>query len=199
MAYPNVDAPYGLKPVQRIDGLPYAGVFRQLPIASGYATGIGFGDPVRTNAGNVEVSDMTGVGSAIGIFVGCSYTNPTTKQPTFSQQWPAGMVAADAKAFVVDDPNVLFKAAITTSGVDVTGVAASAVGKNITARTTGSPNTATGNSTIGLDSATVAVTATHGFRIVAVVPESEYQSGGTKYHEVLVKINTHQYNNTTGV
>ena len=34
MAYPTVSAPYGFKPVNRIDGMPYAGQTRLIPIAS---------------------------------------------------------------------------------------------------------------------------------------------------------------------
>ena len=40
--------------------------------------------------------------------MGCRYTDPNTKQLTFSQVFPASTVASDAMAFVVDDPNVLF-------------------------------------------------------------------------------------------
>jgi hypothetical protein len=36
MAYPTVSAPYGLKPVNSLDGKPYAGAIRQIPMASGY-------------------------------------------------------------------------------------------------------------------------------------------------------------------
>ena len=38
MAYPTVDAPYGLKPVKLLSGVPYVGTTRQYGIASGYAT-----------------------------------------------------------------------------------------------------------------------------------------------------------------
>ena len=47
MAYPTVSAPYGLVPVNRIDGLPYAGAIRQIPVAAGYATAIFNGDTVK--------------------------------------------------------------------------------------------------------------------------------------------------------
>ena len=35
MAYPTVDAPYGLVPINLIGGTPYAGSTRQMTIASG--------------------------------------------------------------------------------------------------------------------------------------------------------------------
>ena len=40
MAYPTIDAPYGLKTVGLVGGRPYTGATRQIPIASGYGTGI---------------------------------------------------------------------------------------------------------------------------------------------------------------
>ena len=46
MAYPTVDKSYGFKPVNRVDGLPYAGAIRQIPIAAAYATAILNGDTV---------------------------------------------------------------------------------------------------------------------------------------------------------
>jgi hypothetical protein len=40
MAYPTVSAPYGLKPINSIDGKPYAGAFRQIPVAASFGTAI---------------------------------------------------------------------------------------------------------------------------------------------------------------
>ena len=49
---PAYTAPFGFEPVQRRDGLPYAGVVREYPIATGYATQLRRGDLVRlTTAG----------------------------------------------------------------------------------------------------------------------------------------------------
>jgi hypothetical protein len=55
MAYPTVDKPYGLKPVNLIGGQVFAGATRQMEIASGYATGIFYGDLVkRVTGGTIE-------------------------------------------------------------------------------------------------------------------------------------------------
>ena len=48
MAYPTVEAPYGLIPVNLIGGQPYAGSTRQMKIASNYGTDIFFGDASTT-------------------------------------------------------------------------------------------------------------------------------------------------------
>ena len=47
MAYPTIDAPYGLVPVGLIGGRSYSGATRQMRIASNYGTAIGKGDLVK--------------------------------------------------------------------------------------------------------------------------------------------------------
>jgi len=58
-------------------------------------------------------------------------------------------------------------------------------------------NSATGNSRSGIDVASSDTTNTLPVRIIDVVPQTQLASGN--YVELLVKLNTHQYNNTTGV
>ena len=118
MAYPTVDAPYGLKPVNLIGGQVFAGSIRELPIQYAYATDLFYGDFVVLSRGFVTraaVSTGTGVNQVTGVFLGCAYTNPTTKQRQFAQYWPAGTVAGDAVAYVVDDPDTVFKAAVCSA------------------------------------------------------------------------------------
>ena len=106
--------PYGLRPINEVSGLPYAGATRKLPIASGFATNIFYGSVVVI-AANGTIQLMTDVGSAadpfpagtIGVFMGCSYTDAVMGFVN-RQFWPAGQVAGDALAFIVDDPNVAF-------------------------------------------------------------------------------------------
>jgi hypothetical protein len=50
MAFPTVSAPYGLEPVNSLDGKPYAGAIRQIPIAAGFGTAIFNGDTVQINS-----------------------------------------------------------------------------------------------------------------------------------------------------
>ena len=44
----------------------------------------------------------------VGIFNGCFYEDPTTAKPTWKNYWPAS-VAAEAQAFVYDNPDDLFE------------------------------------------------------------------------------------------
>ena len=197
MAYPTVSAPYGLKPVNRLDGLPYAGATRQMKIPSGYATSIFNGDLVSVvTAGTVAKFVGTDSGSPVGVFVGCSYTNPTTKQLTFDQYWPSGTVAADAVAYVVDDPHAVFKVAVTTALGVMDDAARASIGSNM-ALVQGAGNTTSKNSGVSLEAGSEATTATLPIRVIDVVRDTA--TGADAFPEVLVKINTHQYNSTTGV
>ena len=213
MAYPTIDKPYGLEPINLIGGQVFAGSTRQLPIttsAVNYATAIFAGDVVQlTTTGTVIVSTLAGQSSAVagvvGVFLGCSYTNPSTKQKLFSQYWPgAASGITDAVAYINDDPDTLYKVAsvgatANSTGLVITPVQQAALGENaVLVLNTGS--TTTGNSAIGLYSAGT-ITALP-MRIVDLVPDTAYVSGGNiVYPEVIVKFNFgyHSYYNAAGV
>jgi len=195
--------PYGFKPVNEIGGLPYAGSTRQIKIASGYASNIYYGSVVSiVAAGTIQVVTTNGDNSTpfpagtIGVFVGCTYTNPSTKQLTFAQYWPSGTVASDAMAYVVDDYNTLFQVQADGSLAQAT-LGSNAILSAVQSTSTGS--TTTGNSNTAL-SASVATTSGYAFRIVDFV-ESTTSTVGDAYTDVLVKFNpvAHSYNNPTGI
>jgi hypothetical protein len=194
MAYPTVDKPYGLKPINLIGGQVYAGSTRLLPIttsAVNYNTAIFFGDIVKqVNTGTIEVEGGTSTVSnqgVIGIFMGCTFTNPTTKQKTFSQYWPGyASGVTDAQAYVVDDPDVLFKMATVSSGTTVAFYGQTVVGTNA-ALIQNSGSTTTGDSTIALDGTSFAATASLPIRIVDVVPDTANSSGN--FCEFICKFN----------
>jgi hypothetical protein len=199
MAYPTVSAPYGLKPVNLIGGQVFAGATRQFPIASGYAANLFNGDVVKlVSAGTIEKDTGTATATPVGVFVGCSYTSPALGYTLYSQYYPTGTVASDIVAYVVDDPDTLFKVAVTAAGsATMATVARTAVGNNsVLIQTAGS--TTTGDSKVSISS-TTATTATQPVRIIDVVPETAPTSGN--YSEVIVKWNwgMHQYQNATGV
>ena len=135
MAYPTVDKPYGLKPVNLIGGQVFAGSTRNMKIASGYATNIFYGDVVKlVSDGTVEKDTGTTTVAAngvAGVFLGCTYTNPSTKQPVWSQYWPASTVASDAYAIVADDPDVLFKVAAVSGTTVVAFYGQTVIGNNV--------------------------------------------------------------------
>jgi hypothetical protein len=200
MAYPTVSAPYGLKPINRIDGLPYAGAIRQIPIAAGYATAILNGATVKLSGGYLVADTSTNAATPCGVLVGCQYVN-SSGQTVQGQYYPASQSTSTnpAYAYVVDDPNALFKVAVVSSGTTITYTDRTVVGSNLPMVQNGG-STTTGDSTIGVTATGGGTTATIPLRVIDVVPDtSVVVSGTTYYYELLVKINTHQYNNTTGV
>ena len=152
MSYPAIDKSYGYKPVNLIGGQTFAGSTRQYPIQYAYNVNLFYGDPVTLSAGYTVTQALavntTAANTIIGVFLGCSYTNPATKQKIFSQYWPASTAAGDAVAYVADDPNTVFRAAVTTAaGATTIGSCPSLlVGQNLASTTvTTSGSTATGN------------------------------------------------------
>jgi hypothetical protein len=201
MAYPTISKPYGFKPVNRIDGLPYAGATQQIRIAGTYNTAIYFGDTVKVVAGgSIELSGATTSGTIVGVFMGCQYTNSSGQ--TVQAQYYPGTAVTNAIAYVVVDPSAAFKVAITTSGdtAVVTGANQTIVGANVaTVYGTGSTITGDSGSSVVLPANGAGATTTLPFRVIAVVPDTSYVSSGTViYPEVIVKINDPQYTALTG-
>jgi hypothetical protein len=203
----TTSSPYGLIPVNRIDGMAYAGATDTFLIdPAGYNTNIFYGSVVIINAsGFINISTATGADittnnlgganvGAIGVFVGCEFVN-AQGQVIFSQYYPANTVAPTGttiRAKVVTDPNVAFEAQLT-----VGTITQSVVGTNTffaAAQSTSTGNTRSGNSTSAL-SPTVQ-TAAAAFRIIGIVsPLTD------TYPDVLVKFNpsAHSYLNNVGL
>ena len=204
MAYPSVTQTYGLKPINRLDGLPYAGAIRQIPIAAAYATAILNGDTVKVDTNGYLVANTTSnSGDSVGVLVGCAYTN-SSGQPVQGQFYPAAASTTTALAFgyVVDDPNAVFKV-VASSGQTTTPTAFSRalVGSNV-ALSINTGSTTTGDSYYGIDGASAGTTATLPIRVVDVVPDTATgpaNASATTYYEFLVKFNLHQYTDTTGI
>ena len=190
---------YGLRPVKRADGMPYAGaVSNYLIDPAGEATNL-FNGQLVTLGSDGYIALATGDGSdattnnlggssigAIGVFVGCEYENDQG-QTVHSQYYPSGKT--NATAYVVDDPNVLFEADLDAAATQTM------IGNNtdlVAVQSTSTGSTTTGNSTSALDATTVATTKA--FKIVALRPT-------TGANAVLVKINSdyHHMTRNTGV
>jgi len=195
MAYPTVDKPYGLQPVNLIGGQVFAGSTRQMKIASGYAANIFYGDVVKlVSTGVIEKDTGTTTATPVGVFLGCQFTNPSTKQIQFQQYWPTGTVAADAVAFVLDDPDVLFKVAAVSSGTTVAFYGQTVIGTNV-ALVQNSGSTTTGDSAVAIDGSSAATTQSLPIRIVAGVPDTANASGN--FCEFICKWNAPYLNVTT--
>ena len=204
MAYPSVTSPYGLLPINLIGGQVFAGSTRQIPIATNSSTAIFYGDVVKLLAsGTVGKDTGTDAATPVGVFLGCTYTDPTYGV-TFRQFYPGTTNISDITAYVLDDPDALFKVAVCagTNSNTVSYLTQAAVGSNVKlangANNTGS--TITGNSKVGVDS-TEGTTSTWPIRVVDVIHETAIFGSPGSYTEVIVKWNQgmHQYLNPTGL
>jgi hypothetical protein len=195
-------SPYGLRPVNRIDGMAYAGATSQFLIdPAGEATNLFYGQVVIIGAdGYIALSTATGAdlttnnlgGSglgAIGVFVGCSYINAQGQQ-IYGQYYPSGTTGV-VTAYVITDDSVTFQAQL--DGVaDQSDLGANTFFAAVQSTSTGS--TQTGNSTSALESTTQ--TAAAAFKIIGFAsPVTD------AFPDVLVKFNpgAHAFSNATGI
>ena len=183
-------SPYGLRPINRIDGMPYAGATSQFLIdPAGEGTNLFYGQVVIIGAdGYIALSTATGAdlttnnlgGSSIGawgVFVGASYINAQGQQ-IYGQYYPSGTTGV-VTAYVITDPNVTFQAQLDGQ------VTQAALGANTffaAVQSTSTGSTRTGNSTSALESTVVTTAAA--FKIIGFAsPLTD------TYTEVFVKFN----------
>lgn len=197
--------PYGLRPAYRLgNGSPYSGGFTLYKIASNETTPIFNGDPVKiigssTNRGHIQrlnttttATTVTSSGTSIGVFIGCQYTDPVSGKWLQRHYYPGAIVASDILAFVVDDPDVVFRCVADEAMAQTTR------GCNAALIQTAVGNTSTGNSGLSLDGSSFDSTATLPLRIVDFVNDPD-NPVDTTYPEMYVRLNTHFHRTTTGV
>ena len=181
MAFPVVSAPYGLKPINLIGGQVFAGSTRNYPIQYGYATNIFYGDIVNIIRGsivdNADTTDSTGTG-IVGVFLGCTYTNPTTKQKQFAQYWPAGTAAGDCQAIICDDPDTVFKVVMCSATTVIASAANAMLGQNF-GLIQNAGNVNTGNSAVAALYASSTTSADLALRVVGLVGETSVTTSVT--------------------
>ena len=200
-------SPYGLRPINRIDGMPYAGATQTFLIdPAGEGTNIFYGQAVIIGAdGYLAISTATGADittnnlggngvGAIGVFVGCQYVN-AQGQVINAQYYPSGTTGV-VTAKVITDPSVAFQAQLSGSG------AQTVLGTNTfftAVQSTSTGSTTTGNSTSSLSASVQAGAAA--FRIVGFVEIEGFSEIGDAFTDVLVKFNpsAHSYLNNVGL
>ena len=184
------NTPYGLRAINRNDGMPYAGATSQFLInPAGLGSNLFFGQAVIIGAdGYIALATATGSDlttnnlggvdmGAWGVFVGASYINAQGQQ-IYGQYYPSGTTGV-VTAYVITDPNVTFQAQLDGQ------VTQAALGANTffaAAQSTSTGNTRTGNSTSALESSVVTTAAA--FKIIGFAsPLTD------TYTEVFVKFN----------
>lgn len=189
-------SPRGLVPANLIGGQSYAGSTRMLPIVSGYATSIFFGDVVKLiNTGYINKDTGTATATPVGVFMGCAYTDPVYGYTT-RQMWTASTVTQNtvpAIAYICDDPDAIFQIQASAA------LTQAALGANA-ALVQNAGDTISGDSRVSLNAATVADTATLPVRIVGFAGGNPLVDTTDLFPEVLVKWNfgMHQYERAQG-
>ena len=177
MAYPVVDAPYGLKPINLIGGQVFAGSTRDYSIQYGFASNIFYGDLVNIVRGsivkNTDTTDSTGNG-LVGVFLGCEYANPTTKQTQFAQYWPAGTTAT-GRAIVCDDPDTVFKVVMCSATTVIASAATALLGQNF-GLIQNAGNVNTGNSAVAALYSASTTGVDLALRVVGLVEETAIET-----------------------
>ena len=202
------NTPYGLRAINRNDGMPYAGATSQFLIdPAGLGSNLFFGQAVIINAaGYIALATATGSDlttnnlggdtlGAWGVFVGAAYIN-AQGQVIYAQYYPTGTTGV-VNAYVVDDPGVVFQ--VQSAG----SVTQAAVGANVffTTSAVATGSTSTGNSTASVVAGSSAVTTTAAFRVVGFVDMVGFSTVGDAYTDILVKINPgyHSFTNAVGL
>ena len=124
----NLNAPFGLRPVSYLSGLPYNGVVRQYSVPASDGTAIYVGDPVKLNGTSQFINGQTFtdviiaattdvmVGVVVGVFAD---TRDSLLYRAASTQ---------RILLVADDPNLVFEVQQGTGGTPLT---ANDVGLNV--------------------------------------------------------------------
>ena len=198
----STQSPYGLRAVNRNDGMPYAGATSQFLIdPAGLASNIFNGQVVIVNSsGYIALSTATGADlttnnlggntlGAWGVFVGCSYINAQGQQ-IYGQYYPSGTTGV-VTAYVITDPSVTFQAQLDGTTTQA------AFGANTffaAVQSTSTGSTTTGNSTSALESTLVTTAAA--FKIIGFASPV-----GDAFPDVLVKFNpgAHAFTNAVGI
>jgi hypothetical protein len=156
-------------------------------MTNSYSASLFYGDPCTlVAAGTVERIGATNAGPILGIFLGCTYTDPGTRQPTWKPFWLASTVATDNYAYVCDDPDTIF--AVQSNAT----VAQTAQGLNIGVSAVSSGSTITGMSSVAADGANMATTTAFPFKIIGFQKLPSSAVGDAKT-DILVTINAHLY------
>jgi hypothetical protein len=114
----------------------------------------------------------------VGVFLGCSYTNPTTKQKQFAQYWPAGTAAGDCQAIICDDPDTVFKVVMCSATTVIASAANAMLGQNF-GLIQNAGNVNTGNSAVAALYASSTTSVDLALRVVGLVGETAVETSAT--------------------
>ena len=190
----NQQGNFGFRPVLML-GSAYQGQGQQqMTIASNETNSIFMGDPVVLNANGSISRGSTAGAELVGVFNGCFYTDPTTQKPTFSNHYPGAIVASDIVANVITDPDVVFEVKC-----DDANAGRAQVGSTCNIATYAAGSTKSGISGVAIDGSTFATSSASNFAVYDLSTDPDNSDYTAANANILVRINKHQYRDTTGI
>lgn len=186
---PNADRAIGLKPVRHITGAPYTGAARVFSTASGDATAIYIGDPVKLSGTSSTINgvvyadvDQGATGDVfLGVVVGVL---PDTADSLIYRA-----ASTTRRLLVACDVDLEYEIQEVSGG---TPLAAADIGLNANI-VVGSGSTTTGLSGVELNNVGEATTNTLDVQILGLVARADNEIG--EHAKWLVRINRHQFAN----
>ena len=190
----NQQGNFGFRPVLML-GSAYQGQGQQqMTIASNETNSIFMGDPVVLNANGSISRGSTAGAELVGVFNGCFYTDPTSQKPTFSNHYPGGIVADDIVANVISDPDVVFEVKC-----DDANAGRAQVGSTANIATYAAGSTKSGISGVAIDGSTFDTSNASNFAVYDLSTDPDNSDYTAANANILVRINKHQYRDTTGI
>lgn len=204
----------GLVPYNDSSSCVYNGQLSRFYISPTYTNNIFQGDLVYLgsdgflhNLSDLQVATYP-TSQALGVFVSCSYVQPTATNPIDPASpgrpyWPANVITngVPALAFVITDPNMVYTITVDSGGIrweDVSNNASVSYTYVAGSNTNASGNTITGQSSLVLNSASIGPAANKNLRIIGFddtpgnpIPSSAAGAGPSPYVNALVKISNH--------
>ena len=201
----NIIGPFGLQQWGTASGPPNFAENHNTPyrIAAGNGTAIFYGDLVNyvVTTGYIQQwAAASGSATVIvaGVFIGCEYYSTSQKKNVWNNYWPGSDATGDVSAYVVDDPNALFRIqGDTTLGVPITQTSLGRVADVVVNA---------GNTTTGISGMALALptTSTSGFlplkmvNLITTPPGANGTDITTTGNYVIVGFNNQTYKSTTG-
>jgi len=183
----NETTKMGLIPVRKVGGQAWTGGQQRYRIASGATTAIFQGDLVtQLTAGTIGRHAASGTVPILGVFNGCSYTDPTSGETVFSNSYPGSIAASDIVANVIDDPMVQF-----TIQSDEAFPVTDLFGNFDIVDSSPVGDTKTGTSNMQLDTSTGATTATLPLKAIDISQDPENSDVASAGTNVIVVIQNH--------
>jgi hypothetical protein len=190
----NQQGNFGFRPVLMM-GSAYQGQGQQqMTIASNETNSIFMGDPVVLNANGSISRGSTAGAEIVGVFNGCFYTDPTSQKPTFSNHYPGAIVADDIVANVISDPDVVFEVKC-----DDANAGRAQVGSTANIATYAAGSTKSGISGVSIDGSTFGTSNASNFAVYDLSTDPDNSDYTAANANILVRINKHQYRDTTGI